>query len=80
MKRLELAPTPARALVVLWEALVKPRPGWRSFCGSEMRVLAFITDFATARAICRSLKLPDQAPEPLAHGPPHELELLAQIA
>ena len=41
---------------------------------------ALITDFATARAIRRSLKLPDQAPEPLAHGPPLELELLDQIA
>ncbi|MGB6853312.1 MAG: transposase [Thermoanaerobaculia bacterium] len=50
------------------------------FCGAEMRILAFITDFATARAIRRSLKLPAQEPEPLAHGPPHELELLDQIA
>ena len=50
------------------------------FCGSEMRVLALITDFATARAIRRSLKLPAQEPAPLAHGPPHELELLDQIA
>jgi hypothetical protein len=50
------------------------------FCGSEMRVIAFITDFATARAIRRSLKLPAQEPAPLAHGPPHELELLDQIA
>ena len=50
------------------------------FCGAEMRILAFITDFATARAIRRSLKLPAQQPEPLAHGPPHELELLDQIA
>ncbi|MGB5888848.1 MAG: transposase, partial [Thermoanaerobaculia bacterium] len=33
-----------------------------------------------ARAIRRSLKLPAQEPEPLAHGPPHELELLDQIA
>ena len=50
------------------------------FCGAEMRILAFITDFATARAIRRSLKLPAQEPEPLAHGPPHEIELLDQIA
>jgi hypothetical protein len=50
------------------------------FCGGEMRVLAFITDFVTARAIRRSLKLPAQEPKPLAHGPPHELELLDQIA
>jgi hypothetical protein len=49
------------------------------FCGSEVKILAFITDFATARAIRRSLKLPAQEPEPLAHGPPHELELLDHI-
>jgi len=48
--------------------------------GSVGRILAFITDFATARAIRRSLKLPAQQPEPLAHGPPNELELLDQIA
>ncbi len=50
------------------------------FCGAEMKVLAFILDFATARAIRRSLKLPAQEPEPLAHGPPRELELLHQTA
>ncbi len=50
------------------------------FCGAEMRVLSFIIDFATARAIRRSLKLPAQEPEPLAHGPPHEPELLHQTA
>jgi hypothetical protein len=50
------------------------------FCGAEMKILAFITDFATVRAIRRSLKLPAQEPEPLAHGPPHEIELLDQIA
>jgi len=50
------------------------------FCGGQMKILAFITDFATARAIRRSLKLPAQEPEPLAHGPPPELELLDQIA
>ncbi len=50
------------------------------FCGGQMKILAFITDFATARAIRRSLKLPAQQPEPLAHGPPPELELLDQIA
>jgi hypothetical protein len=49
----------------------------RSF---QLKILAFITDFATARAIRRSLKLPAQEPEPLAHGPPHEIELLDQIA
>ena len=41
---------------------------------------ARLSYFATARAIRRSLKLPAQEPEPLAHGPPLELELLDQIA
>ena len=50
------------------------------FCGAGMKILAFITDFATARAIRRRLKIPVQEPEPLAHGPPHEIELLDQIA
>ena len=39
------------------------------FCGAEMKVLAFIVDFATAKAIRRSLKLPAQEPEPLAQAP-----------
>ena len=43
-------------------------------CGCEMRILAFILDFATARAIRRSLALPAQEPEPLAHAPPETLE------
>ncbi len=39
------------------------------FCGAEMKVLAFILDFSTARAIRKSLKLPAQEPEPLAASP-----------
>ncbi len=50
------------------------------FCGADMKIIALVTDFATARAIRRSLKLPDQEPEPLAHGPPHDIELLDQTA
>ncbi len=50
------------------------------FCGAEMKILAFILDFGTARAIRKSLKLPAQEPEPLAHGPPREPELLKQTA
>ncbi|MEE8139176.1 MAG: hypothetical protein V3T81_09965 [Thermoanaerobaculia bacterium] len=45
-----------------------------------MKVLAFIVDFATARAIRRSLKLPAQEPEPLARAPPETLELIAESA
>ncbi len=48
------------------------------FCGAEMRILAFILDFAAAKAIRKSLKLPDQEPEPLAHAPPRTLELVAE--
>ena len=50
------------------------------FCGAEMKVLAFIADFATAKAIRRSLELPAQEPEPLAHAPPETPVLLAESA
>ena len=50
------------------------------FCGGEMKILAFIVDFAAARATAKSLKLPAQEPEPLAHAPPETLELIAESA
>ena len=50
------------------------------FCGAEMRVLAFLVDFAAAKAIRRSLELPAQEPEPLAHAPPETPVLLAETA
>ena len=50
------------------------------FCSAEMKILAFILDFATARATAKSLRLPAQEPEPLAHAPPEALELIAESA
>jgi hypothetical protein len=46
------------------------------FCGAEMKIL----DFAAAKAIRKSLELPAQEPEPLAHAPPETLELIAESA
>jgi len=48
------------------------------FCGSEMKILAFILDFGAAKAIRKSLKLPAQEPERLAHAPPETLEVIAE--
>ena len=50
------------------------------FCGAEMKILAFIVDFGAAKAIRKSLELPAQEPEPLAHAPPETLELVAESA
>ena len=50
------------------------------FCGGEMKILAFILDFGAAKAIRKSLELPAQEPEPLAHAPPETLELIAESA
>ncbi len=50
------------------------------FYGVVMKILAFILDFATARAIRESLELPAQEPETLAHAPPETLELIAESA
>ena len=45
-----------------------------------MKILALIVDFAAARAIRTSLKVPSQEPEPLAHSPPATLELAQESA
>ena len=50
------------------------------FCGAEMKTLVFILDFGAAKAIRKSLKLPSQEPEPLAHAPPETFELVAESA
>ena len=44
-----------------------------------MKTLAFIVDFGAARATAKSLNLPAQEPEPLAHAPPETFELIAGI-
>ena len=55
-------------------------PLLRPFCGAEMKIITFILDFAAAKAIRKSLELPAQEPEPLAHAPPETLELIAESA
>ncbi len=76
--RRALAPMPSWARLIRRvyevEALLCP------FCGSEMKILAFIVDFGAAKATAKSLELPAQEPEPLAHAPPEALELIAESA
>ena len=45
-----------------------------------MKILAFILDFAAAKAIRKSLEFLAQEPEPLAHAPPETLEFVAESA
>jgi hypothetical protein len=45
-----------------------------------MKILAFILDFGSAKAIRKSLELRAQEPEPLAHAPPETLGLVAESA
>ncbi len=48
-------------------------PLLRPFSGAKMKILAFIVNFGAAKAIRKSLKLPAQEPEPLAHAPPGDV-------
>jgi len=41
-----------------------------SFCGAEVKIVSFITEFKTIKAILDCMGLPPQKPEPLAHSPP----------
>ncbi|MFQ5744332.1 MAG: hypothetical protein ACE5HV_12200 [Acidobacteriota bacterium] len=47
-----------------------------SACGAEMKITAFITEHATVRHILTHIQMPAQRPEPLAHSPPLQDELL----
>jgi len=78
MRTLQLALGTSAAL--LFHRVYEVDPLLCPFCGAEMKVLAFIVDFATAKAIRRSLELPAQEPEPLAHAPPETPVLLAESA
>ena len=46
------------------------------FCGAEMKVIAFITEYPTVCRILEHINMPAQRPEPLAHSPPLQEELL----
>ena len=41
-----------------------------TFCGSEVKILSFITQYKTMKAILNCMGLPAQKPKPLAHSPP----------
>ena len=76
--RRALAPMPSWARLI--RRVYEVDPLLCPFCGSEMKILAFIVDFGAAKAIRKSLELPAQEPEPLAHAPPEALELVAESA
>jgi hypothetical protein len=46
------------------------------YCGTEMKIIAFITEHATVVHILEHIRMPAQRPEPLAHSPPLQEELL----
>jgi hypothetical protein len=78
-------PEPSQKTVRYWgyyanAARGKRRKAAQTGGAAQMKILAFILDFATARAIRESLELPSQEPEPLAHAPPETLELIAESA
>jgi hypothetical protein len=63
-----------------WAALIKKvyelDPLLCPFCGSQMKIVAFITEHATVCRILEHIHMPPQRPEPLAHSPPLQDELL----
>ncbi len=63
-----------------WAALIKKLyeidPLLCPFCGAEMKIIAFITEHATVCRILEHIHMPPQRPEPLAHSPPLQDELL----
>ena len=63
-----------------WAALIKKiyeiDPLLCPFCGSQMKIIAFITECPTVCHILEHIHMPPQRPEPLAHSPPLQEELL----
>ncbi len=63
-----------------WAALIKKvyeiDPLLCPFCGAEMKIVAFITEHPTVSHILEHIHMPPQRPEPLAHSPPLQDELL----
>ena len=40
------------------------------FCGTEMKIISFITEYPVIKKILSHIDLESQQPEPLAHSPP----------
>jgi len=63
-----------------WAALIKKvyeiDPLLCPYCGAEMKIIAFITECRTVCRVLEHIQMPAQRPEPLAHSPPHQDELL----
>jgi len=63
-----------------WAAIIKKiyeiDPLLCPLCGSQMKIIAFITEYPTVCHILEHIQMPAQRPEPLAHSPPHQDELL----
>jgi hypothetical protein len=63
-----------------WAALIKKvyeiDPLLCPFCGATMKIIAFITEHPTIAHILEHIQMPAQQPEPLAHSPPLQDELL----
>jgi hypothetical protein len=65
---------------VSWAALIKKvyeiDPLLCPYCGGKMKIIAFITEHATVTHILQHIRIPAQRPDPLAHSPPLQQELL----
>jgi len=40
------------------------------FCGTEMKIISFITEYPVIKKILTHINFESQQPEPLAHSPP----------